>query len=296
MRFLLPLLLISCTSSRVAPIPDPLPPSGEWQSAVEGGTFLGLEVRENDSGSLEDLSFGDGVKVTRVVENSPARAAGLQVGDVVLTLNGAGLVDSESLQARLNESQAGEPLTLEVQRGDTVWQLSIAPTARVADQSAAPEVRYVIDPQRSRAGWRTASNGVQLAAGTDKSPFPKAGVPIGSVVSSLTGESVRSARELVQSLQAASAGQRIEVTYVAPESSEERSARVKLYAPPSKVTKASVPILFHYETDVNSEAAKFVFVDLWILSLFRYERQGSEREWSILSLFDFSSGRGELER
>ena len=72
-------LLAAGTSCQYAPertIPDPLPETLEWAIPQAGASaFLGVEVRENDSGSLESLSFDPGVRVHAVTERSPAACA-----------------------------------------------------------------------------------------------------------------------------------------------------------------------------------------------------------------------------
>jgi len=55
-----------------------------------------------------------------------------------------------------------------------------------------------------------------------------------------------------------------------------------------------VPILVGYEAAADGSEVSFELLDLWILSLFSYERDGAERRYSLLSLIRFSSGVGEL--
>ena len=74
--------------------------------AEQRDSFLGLEVRENDSGSLESLSFDPGVRVHEVTERSPAAGAGVRVDDVVLAMDGVELAVPEDLTALLSRSVA----------------------------------------------------------------------------------------------------------------------------------------------------------------------------------------------
>ena len=50
-----------------------------------------------------------------------------------------------------------------------------------------------------------------------------------------------------------------------------------------------------YDATANRERQAFVLIDLYVISLFRYRREGNERHWSFLRFFNFSSGVGELE-
>lgn len=293
--FFATLLLASCTSNRIAPVPDPLPENGAWQEASHTGAFLGLKVRANDSGTLDSLSFDPGVRVTGVIENSPASSAGLEVGDILLTVNDQELFDEEALDALLFAAEAGSHLELNIQRGDTAWRVNVKTAKRVGSASAEPKLLYVLDPQRSRAGWRSTPGGVRLVASAAGAPFPCAGIEVGSTIVRINAEPMRSARTLLDFLQKRNAGDEVEVEYMQPDG-ESATAEVTLFEADRQVTLASVPVLFHYESNLESDDSKFVLLDLWILSLFRYERTGREREWTLLSLFSFATGQGELQQ
>lgn len=289
------LLLASCTSNRIAPVPDPLPESGAWEEARRTGAFLGVEVRANDSGTLDSLSFDPGVRVTQVIENSPASSVGLEVGDILIAVNGQELFDAEALDALLLAVETGAQLELDVQRGDTAWRVSVATEERIAAGSTAPDLLYLVDPQRSRAGWRTTPGGVRLVASGPDAPFTSAGIELGATVVRIEDEPMRSARSLLAYLQSRDAGDEVKVDYLKLDDSES-STVVTLFEADRQVTLASIPVLFHYESDIDSDNSKFVLLDLWILSLFRYERTGHEREWTLLSLFSFATGQGELSQ
>ena len=56
----------------------------------------------------------------------------------------------------------------------------------------------------------------------------------------------------------------------------------------------SVPILFTYAGEVDESETRFVLIDLWFISLFRFRRDGGERTYKILRFFTWSTGVGEL--
>ena len=300
-------LAAGCTRTAVAPLPQPLPETLAWAAAGPhsgdeagdeagdgGGAFLGLKTRENVAGGFDELDFQPGLYVTQVVEGSPAAAAGCQAGDVLLSLDGRPTDDPESLSTLLAAHEPGGRVELEVRRGDTVFAVPVVLDDDGAS-SGSPEARATqrLDPVRSRAGWATGRGGAVLVASHEEAPFPRAGIAVGSIVRRVDGEEVLSARALIRRLESREPGERIEVDYVSPEG-EERRARVRLQAQPTRVTRASVPILFDYEADAQGESVSFSFVDLWVFSLFRYERTDAERHWRLLHVFRFSSGVGEL--
>ena len=155
------------------------------------------------------------------------------------------------------------------------------------------ELLQRLDPSRSRAGWLAGRGGVVLVSSRDDGPFPRAGVPVGSVVHAVDGRAVLSERDLIRSLQAREPGARVEVVFTDPDG-RENLARVELLKQPTCLTGFKIPILLEYEADADGTETSFELVDLFLLSLFRYERQGRERRWSVLGLLRFATGVGEL--
>lgn len=75
---------------------------------VKGSGFLGL---------ASDARSEGGLKVTKVGKKTPAEAAGLKEGDVILKLNDTPLAKREDLQNLLKEMADGDEITLDLLRG-----------------------------------------------------------------------------------------------------------------------------------------------------------------------------------
>jgi S1-C subfamily serine protease len=71
----------------------------------------------------------DGALVQRVLPDSPAEAAGLRRGDLVVAAADAPVRDPAALLERVEASRVGESLPLKVVRGSRELQLSIRPAA-----------------------------------------------------------------------------------------------------------------------------------------------------------------------
>lgn len=288
---------LGCRSASVPPIPAPLPLAREWALPAATGAFLGLHTEENDSGSLDNLFFLPGLRVLRVVENSPAARAGLQPGDTLLAWNDIELHDPAALDARVDGTAPDTAVELKVQRGDTVFGVPV--TLQAAGEPAArARPLWRLDPARSRAGWITTPRGVLLASAHDDSPFPRAGVALGDRVLALDGQPVLSDRDLIRRLQQHEPGASVQVD-VEHADGRQQTLWVQLQQQPTRLTGFGLPLLVAYDATSDGASSQLSLLDLWVFQLFQYEREGQERRWQLLELFGFplirfSAGVGEL--
>ncbi len=70
-----------------------------------------------------------GTRINRVVQNSPATLAGLQVGDVILQFDGTEVEDDLHFVVLVAEAEIGKAATLIVNRTGHVFSVDITPTA-----------------------------------------------------------------------------------------------------------------------------------------------------------------------
>ncbi|HIK27277.1 MAG: trypsin-like peptidase domain-containing protein [Oscillatoriaceae bacterium SKW80] len=69
----------------------------------------------------------NGVLTLQVIPNSPAAAAGLRRGDVILEIDGQPVTSAEKLQSIVEMSRIGQPLKFKVQRGERIEIISVRP-------------------------------------------------------------------------------------------------------------------------------------------------------------------------
>ena len=88
-------------------------------------------ARDNnrDPGALLQLPERDGALVQRVLPDSPAAAAGLRRGDLVVAAADQAIPDPATLLALVERASVGEALGLKVVRGDREVLLTIRPAA-----------------------------------------------------------------------------------------------------------------------------------------------------------------------
>ena len=101
--------------------------------------YLGLQLvpltarqaraNNGDPNALLQLPERDGALVQRVLEDSPAQAAGLRRGDLVVAAAEQPVGDPASLLRQVERSNVGEPLALSVIRAQKQMKLTIRPAA-----------------------------------------------------------------------------------------------------------------------------------------------------------------------
>jgi serine protease Do len=110
--------------------------------------WLGVYIQEVTRELAE--SFGmkqpQGALVAQVMKDSPARAGGLQVGDVILTYNGESIVHSSDLPPLVGRTPIGKQSVVEVIRGGkpmklriTIGELPETSTAQSSQKKGQPD-------------------------------------------------------------------------------------------------------------------------------------------------------------
>jgi len=104
--------------------------------ALAADGYLGVHIQDlNDTvAAAMDLEDDAGVLVSEVVEDSPAEAAGLQPGDLILTINGREAVDTGRFTRRVRRIDAGETATLEILRKGQPMSISVTLAEAAEDE------------------------------------------------------------------------------------------------------------------------------------------------------------------
>jgi regulator of sigma E protease len=142
--------------------------------------------------------------VGRVAPNSPAAAAGLRTGDVVVSVDGRPVRHWEDLD-RVVAKSSGRALQLAVAHDGATQQVTIT-----------PRMTEIRDPifKESHEAWELGVGPQltpQIGSVTSGSPADKAGLRAGDVVVAVAGQPVFTPEELMQAIQRR-AGQTFDVT------------------------------------------------------------------------------------
>jgi S1-C subfamily serine protease len=75
-------------------------------------------------GTVPDFAFeGEGVRLTGVMPESPAAGAGLREGDILVAVNGQGIVDLRGYAEVLRKLAPGDAVAIEYQRDGASYQV-----------------------------------------------------------------------------------------------------------------------------------------------------------------------------
>ncbi len=89
----------------------------------------------NDPNSPLQIPEANGVLVMRVLPNSPAAAAGMRLGDVIVQIDGEAIATAEELQNVVENSRLGQTLQVKVLRGNQTQLFSVR-TAELQNASS----------------------------------------------------------------------------------------------------------------------------------------------------------------
>ena len=265
-----------------------------------GAVDFGLNVTPNESDSLFNIESLPGVRVRAVAANSPSAEAGIEVGDVILQIDNTRLDHPDSLKAFQSLPSASNRYLFQVRRGTLVYETTVE--AFPASEMPGPRELYRVDPLATRAGYRTelvrvANQGVIPAARVVElftgSPLLASNIKKNSVILAVNGQYLQSAQDLVNRLnQEFDYGESVSFTLL--QDGDVRNVLVNLWNPGRRISKVSLGPLMRYESSLNPGTRTFILFDLWLFSLYRYQRSEGEKSHTFMGLINVSTNDGEL--
>lgn len=180
------------------------------KGTVERG-LLGIQIQPltRDLAQGFGLERNEGAVVARVEEGSPAAAAGIRTGDVVLSVDGRPVKDARELSRTVAFTNPGQTLRLEVFRDGSKREVT-ATVGRQSGQRAASAAPAVQDPAGAgRLGLTLApadrgnpgAKGVTVTAVEPGSPAARNGFRAGDVIAEVAGRPVSSPDDVRQAME-----------------------------------------------------------------------------------------------
>lgn len=90
------------------------------KKTINRNVYLGLEIQEIDERVIKYLNLPDirGVVIYSTQNSGPANRAGLEPGDVILTINGRKVLREDDFYIEVYDSMVGETMEFQILRGD----------------------------------------------------------------------------------------------------------------------------------------------------------------------------------
>jgi serine protease Do len=169
--------------------------------------WLGVLIQEVTRELAESFGMDDphGALVAKVLDNSPAAAAGIEVGDVIVEFNGKKVIRSSSLPPLVGRAKVGQQARVTVirnkQRRDIGVQIAQLPGA-ITQAAYTPEDDKVIE--ETALGMKVEAlgnearkrlkieNGVQVVEVDETGPASDAGILKGDVITMIDNQAIDS--------------------------------------------------------------------------------------------------------
>lgn len=182
---------------------------------------------EDDRAKLEklqkltkDIKINEGVFVADFAEQSPAKQAGLQVGDVIVAVNGVKVKTSGELQDQVNRFRPGDKVKVDVIRGETAKSYDVTlknnsgntTVAKKEDgiASVGAAFKELSEEKKKSLGL---SYGVEVTGVDNTGKFHKEGIMKGFVIQKINNQSVSSASQ-VENIIASTANSQDKVLFI----------------------------------------------------------------------------------
>jgi serine protease Do len=169
--------------------------------AGEQWGWLGVRIRDLTEQETEDLTKrlgireGYGVLIAQVMKETPAEAAGLRDGDLVVAVDGRPIVETRVLQRVVGATPAGRDVVLVVLREQARRELRVRvgemPPEVVADRVALEFGFYVRDATGEGQAGAPVESKVPVVAGVaERSSAARAGLLAGDRIVAVNGTEV----------------------------------------------------------------------------------------------------------
>ncbi|MEO0650843.1 MAG: hypothetical protein AAFZ65_09200 [Planctomycetota bacterium] len=277
------------------------PSDEEVRAALAPGTFSGLRVADARESLAALAGDPEGVRVARVVENSPADFAGLIEGDLLLEADaGQGWTElaypSEWRAIELAGSPGTEVALLYDRAGaerETTLELEqrLRPAERTAVERFTEDARVGVVVRtatevEARAAGLSPGAGAVLVGMAASSPWRGVDLTYGDLLVAVDGRSLAHPDVLLDAIRAGDDDGALTLTRV------RAAERVDVVAPLSdrerRVREVSIPLLYRYERTPDERRWSAV------LGLLHYTSTKAAWRFRLLWLFRF--GAGDLDR
>lgn len=121
------LMGVAVKAQETAPSKERIPMTQAFEVFNDGGSYLGVQTQEVTKENFSKFGLKDirGVAVEKVMDDSPAKQAGLQDGDVIVKFNGEEISSYRKLTRLISETAPDHQAKLTVVRGGSEKDVTV---------------------------------------------------------------------------------------------------------------------------------------------------------------------------
>ena len=177
------------------------------KGTVERG-FLGVQIQSvnKDIASSVGLEKSEGAIVSRLEDGSPAAKAGVETGDVILSVNGKPVNEARDLSRTIASLSAGSTANLQIWRDGKRQDISVT-IGKMSDKPASEASQQSGSTEMSKLGLRLApgstaegGKGVSVVGVEPGSTASDKGFKAGDVIAEVAGQSVETPADIRKAL------------------------------------------------------------------------------------------------
>jgi serine protease Do len=169
--------------------------------------WLGVLIQEVTRELAESFGMENphGALVAKVLDDSPAAAAGLEVGDVIVEFNGKQVMRSSGLPPLVGRAKVGKEARVKVIRNKKVREINVKIAelpGSITQAAYTPEEKTVVEESALGMKVEELSNevrkrlkiegGVQVVEVEDSGPARDAGIQKGDVITMIDNQAIES--------------------------------------------------------------------------------------------------------
>ena len=187
---------------------------------------LGVAIAEVPQTELDALSLEYGVRLEKILEGSVAETAGLQPGDVVVSINDRPAYSPARLQHLVSEAQGSSTIT--VSRNGESFELDAAfAEPQTGNAVLGVRIQEMTDDLKEAFGSE-GKVGVLISQVNDGSAAQQAGLKAGDVIVSLGEDEITSVHDVHAALGGYAPGDKLDIAFVRDR--EKQSMQIELGA------------------------------------------------------------------
>jgi hypothetical protein len=275
-----------------------IPKDEEQRQTLPAGVFTGIEVGDSRQTLEDQLEAPEGVLVTRTVENSPAVAAGLQAGDILLE---ASINEDDPIALswpsdwyKIEENATPQSaLRLLYDRAGRDREASLTPVRRISRPPRLPGshfreetkvgvvVRNASEVEAHQAGL-ARGEGCVVVGLAQTSPWRQAGVLFGDILLAINEISVRNPQELLTTIRDLKKGS--DVNLLVYRDGQKVALNTTVSQREKEMAGFKIPVLFTYN---NHRGIRKTSV---LLGLYKAKKTAVASQYTLLWLINLSVG------